>query len=69
VRDYAPNLPRIEVRASELNQVWTNLVDNALDAMGDRGRLVLRTYAGPGTWSWRSSTMARASARGPRPHL
>lgn len=48
VRDYAPDLPRIEVRASELNQVWTNLVDNALDAMGGRGKLVLRTYARPG---------------------
>ncbi|RPI51383.1 MAG: hypothetical protein EHM56_09595, partial [Chloroflexi bacterium] len=51
VRDYAPDLPRIEVRAGELNQVWTNLVDNALDAMaatGRRGRLLLRTYARPG---------------------
>ena len=48
VRDYAPDLPRLEVRAGELNQVWTNLVDNALEAMGDRGRLVLRTYARPG---------------------
>ncbi len=48
VRDYARDLPHIEVRASELNQVWTNLVDNALDAMAGRGRLVLRTYARPG---------------------
>jgi signal transduction histidine kinase len=51
VRDYAADLPRIEVRAGELNQVWTNLVDNALDAMldnGPGGTLLLRTYARPG---------------------
>jgi signal transduction histidine kinase len=51
VRDFAPDLPRIEVRAGELNQVWTNLVDNALDAMldaGPGGMLLLRTYAQPG---------------------
>jgi signal transduction histidine kinase len=43
-RDYAPNLPRVETYASDLNQVWTNLIDNALDAMGDQGELGLRTY-------------------------
>jgi signal transduction histidine kinase len=42
-RDYAPGLPRIEVAAAELNQVWTNLVANALDAMGDTGTLRVRT--------------------------
>jgi signal transduction histidine kinase len=41
VRDYDPGLPRIEAAAAELNQVWTNLIDNALDAMGGRGRLRL----------------------------
>src|SRR5574341_669640 len=44
VRDYAPDLPRIEAYASELNQVWTNLIDNAADAMKGQGRLILRTY-------------------------
>ena len=34
VRDYAPGLPRIPAYAAELNQVWTNLIDNAVDAMG-----------------------------------
>src|SRR3569833_89855 len=34
LRDYQPGLPKIEVHAGELNQVWTNLVDNAIDAMG-----------------------------------
>lgn len=38
-RDYAPDLPRIEAYGSELNQVWTNLVDNAIDAMDGKGDL------------------------------
>jgi signal transduction histidine kinase len=42
-REYSPNLPRIEAYASELNQVWTNIMDNAIDAMN--GELLLRTYA------------------------
>ncbi|MGA9192186.1 MAG: ATP-binding protein [Anaerolineales bacterium] len=42
-RQYAPDLPRIEAYGSELNQVWTNLIDNALDAVGETGSLVLRT--------------------------
>ena len=33
VRDYGPRVPRIEALAAELNQVWTNLIDNALYAM------------------------------------
>ncbi len=43
VRDYAEDLPRIEAYGSELNQVWTNLIDNAIDAMQGQGELVLRT--------------------------
>lgn len=43
-RDYASNLPRIEAFGSELNQVWTNLIDNAISAMDGRGELFLRTY-------------------------
>src|SRR5690606_14053438 len=43
VRDYAPDLPRIVAYGSELNQVWTNLIDNAVDAMNGKGRIVLRT--------------------------
>ncbi len=42
-RDYAPHLPRIMAYGSELNQVWTNIIDNAIDAMNNRGELVLRT--------------------------
>jgi signal transduction histidine kinase len=44
-REYSPNLPRIEAYASELNQVWTNIIDNASDAMNGRGEICLRTYA------------------------
>ncbi|MCB9664472.1 MAG: PAS domain-containing protein [Alphaproteobacteria bacterium] len=39
-----PALPRIEAYGSELNQVWTNLLDNAADAMEGRGRIQLRTF-------------------------
>jgi signal transduction histidine kinase len=37
--DFAENLPEIEAHGSELNQVWTNIVDNAVDAMDGRGSL------------------------------
>jgi signal transduction histidine kinase len=43
-RDYADDVPRIEAYGSELNQVWTNIIDNAIDAMRGQGELVLRTY-------------------------
>jgi signal transduction histidine kinase len=43
-RDYSHNLPRIEAYASELNQVWTNIIDNAIDAMNGRGEIKIRTY-------------------------
>jgi signal transduction histidine kinase len=42
-RDYADELPRIQGYGSELNQVWTNLIDNALDALNGSGEMVLRT--------------------------
>jgi signal transduction histidine kinase len=44
-REYAPDLPHIEAYASELNQVWTNIIDNAADAMHGQGEITLRTYA------------------------
>ena len=43
VKDYDRSLPPVPVYAGELNQVWTNLVHNALDAMGGSGTLTLRT--------------------------
>ena len=42
-REYAADLPRIQGYGSELNQVWTNLIDNALDAVAEAGEVVLRT--------------------------
>jgi len=38
-RHYAPDVPEIEAYGSELNQVWTNLIDNAVDAMDGRGAI------------------------------
>ena len=55
-RHYAPNLPEIEAYGSELNQVWTNLVDNATDAMDGRGAIDI--YADP-----------ERRGRRPGPHL
>jgi signal transduction histidine kinase len=43
VRDYGADVPRIEAIAGELNQVWTNLVDNAVDAMQGSGTLRVST--------------------------
>ena len=43
VKEYDRSLPPIPVYAAELNQVWTNLIDNAIQAMGDEGTLTVRT--------------------------
>jgi signal transduction histidine kinase len=42
-RDYDRTLPRLTMYGSELNQVWTNLLDNAIDALGEQGTITLRT--------------------------
>lgn len=42
-KDFAKNLPRVCAYGSELNQVWTNLIDNAADAMKNGGKLGIRT--------------------------
>ncbi|MDW3213157.1 MAG: ATP-binding protein [Ilumatobacteraceae bacterium] len=42
-RSYDPDLPTVEVFAAELNQVWTNLIENAADAMGSGGTLRIST--------------------------
>ncbi len=42
-RQYAADIPPIQAYGSELNQVWTNILDNAIDAMNGKGRLVIRT--------------------------
>jgi signal transduction histidine kinase len=48
VRDYGADIPPIQALAAELNQVWTNLITNALDAMDGRGTLRVSTRRGPG---------------------
>lgn len=42
-REFAPELPLVCASGSELNQVWTNLIDNAVQAMAGRGNLWVRT--------------------------
>lgn len=44
VKEYDRSLPSIPAYAAELNQVWTNLIDNALGAMGGTGTLTIRTW-------------------------
>ena len=43
LRDFSASVPRIQAYPGELNQVWTNLIDNALDAMNGAGSLRLAT--------------------------
>jgi signal transduction histidine kinase len=43
VREYDRTLPKLTVRGSELNQVWTNLLDNAIDALGSSGTITITT--------------------------
>ena len=42
-RCYGDNIPKILAYGSELNQVWTNLIDNAIDAMNEKGILQIKT--------------------------
>ena len=42
-REYAPDLPNIQANGSELNQVWTNIIDNAADALQGQGEITIRT--------------------------
>jgi signal transduction histidine kinase len=48
VREYAKDTPAVEAYAGELNQVWTNLIDNALDAMDGTGTLRVAVRADDG---------------------
>lgn len=49
VKELTPGLPTVPAYAAELNQVWTNIIDNAVSAMGGQGTLTLRT-AMDGDW-------------------
>jgi signal transduction histidine kinase len=47
IRDYGTGMPDIEANPGELNQVWTNIIDNAIDAMDANGTLRISTRANP----------------------
>jgi signal transduction histidine kinase len=47
VKDYDRTVPEIPAHPAELNQVWTNLIDNAVQAMPDGGTLTVRTRLEP----------------------
>src|SRR5215472_14637788 len=47
-RDYQPVPLLVDSFGSELNQVWTNIIDNAIDAMAGKGELRVRTYRDDG---------------------
>jgi predicted CoA-binding protein len=49
-RDYATDLPKIQAYGSELNQVWTNIIDNAIDALDGEGEITLRTRRQNDDW-------------------
>jgi len=42
-KEYANDFPKIDAYASELNQVWTNIIDNAIDAQDGKGEIIIRT--------------------------
>ncbi len=44
IRKFDRSLPRITAYGSELNQVWTNLIDNAIDAVNGSGEICIGTY-------------------------
>jgi signal transduction histidine kinase len=47
-REYEENLPKVQGNGGELNQVWTELIDNAADAVDGRGNITLRAFARDG---------------------
>ncbi len=47
VREFDTSIPKMTVRGSELNQVWTNLITNAMHAMSGKGKLCIRTVRKP----------------------
>ena len=43
-KQFDPNLPLLQTNCSSLNQIWTNLLDNAIDAVPQNGRIAIRTW-------------------------
>lgn len=44
-KEFGPNLPPLQCECTGLNQIWTNLLDNAIDAVDQNGRIRIRTWA------------------------
>ena len=44
-KNFAPDLPALHSECSGLNQIWTNLLDNAIDAVPQHGHIRVRTWA------------------------
>ena len=63
MKEYDKSLPEIPCYPGELNQVWTNLIDNAIQAMDGTGTLTIRTAGGRRLARSRSATPDRASPR------
>jgi len=69
IRSYDPDLPQVEVFAAELNQVWTNLIDNAVDAMDGHGTLTLATFREGDTVVVTITDSGRGLDPAARPHV
>jgi signal transduction histidine kinase len=69
VRDFEKDLPHVCGHAGELNQVWTNLLDNAIDAVDGRGSITVRAYAEGARGRRGRRRRARNTARGAGPRL
>ena len=63
VKNYDRTLPKIPAYAAELNQVWTNLIDNAVSAMDGQGTLTVRTAMDREKVMVESATPARVCRR------
>ncbi len=46
-KEFAADLPVLHTECSGLNQIWTNLLDNAIDAVAEKGRISVRTWTEP----------------------
>ena len=44
-KDFAPDLPPLQSECTGLNQIWTNLLDNSIDAVGPHGKISVKTWA------------------------
>ena len=68
-RDYERVPLLVNSFGSELNQVWTNLIDNAIDAMGGQGELRVRTYRDDNCVVVEIARQRSGHSAGVRPHI